>query len=63
VIDAGGAAADDGDGETDCTITASAETFEALLAGALDPTAAFMSGKIALEGSMGQALKLGSLLT
>lgn len=59
-IDADGAAADDG--EADCTVTASAETFEALLAGDLDPTAAFMSGKLAIEGDMGQALKLGSLL-
>jgi putative sterol carrier protein len=59
-IDEGGASADDG--AADCTITASAETFQALLAGELNPTAAFMSGKLSIDGDMGQAMKLGSIL-
>jgi putative sterol carrier protein len=59
-IDESGASADDAD--ADCTVTASAETFQALMAGELDPTAAFMSGKIRVEGDMGMAMRLGSLL-
>ena len=42
-IDEAGAAADPA--EADCTMTASAETFAEILAGDLDPTAAFMSGR------------------
>jgi len=63
LIDAGGAAADSGDGDADCTLTASAETFQDLLAGDLDPTAAFMSGRLQVEGSMGLTMKLGTLLS
>ena len=59
-IDAAGASADDG--EADCTVTADAETFRSLLEGDLDPTAAFMSGKLRVEGDMGLAMKLGSIL-
>jgi putative sterol carrier protein len=60
VIDAGGArAADD---EADVTLSADAETFEAILKGDLDATAAFMSGRLSVDGDMGLALKLGSVL-
>ena len=51
-----------GDGEADCTISASAETFQDMIAGELDPTAAYMTGKIQIEGDMGVAMKLSSLL-
>lgn len=59
-IDKSGASADAG--EADCIITASAETFQGLLAGDLSPTAAFMTGKLKVEGDMGLAMKLGSVL-
>jgi putative sterol carrier protein len=59
-IDGGGASADDG--EADCTLTASAETFQSLLDGDLDPTGAFMSGRLTVDGDMGLAMRLGSLL-
>jgi putative sterol carrier protein len=59
-IDAQGASVDDGD--ADCTIAADPETFEALLAGDLDPTGAFMSGRLTIEGDMGTAMRLASLL-
>ena len=59
-IDAAGASADDG--AADCTVTADAETFQSLLDGDLDPTAAFMGGKLRVEGDMGLAMKLGSIL-
>jgi putative sterol carrier protein len=59
-IDEAGVRADDAD--ADCTITADADTFQELLAGELDPTAAFMSGRLAVEGDMGLAMRLASLL-
>ena len=60
-IDENGASLDDA--EADCTITAEADVFQDLLAGELNPTSAFMSGKISIDGDMGMAMKLGSLLT
>ena len=50
------------DGDAECTITASAETLQELFEGDLDPTAAFMTGKIKIDGDMGQAMKLSQLL-
>lgn len=52
-----------GDEEAECTMTADAETFEAILDGDLNPTAAFMGGKLAVDGDMGQAMKLGAVLS
>ncbi|MDF3853036.1 SCP2 sterol-binding domain-containing protein [Paracoccus sp. P2] len=60
-IDADGArAADD---EAEVTLTASRETFEGLLSGDVNPTTAFMTGKLRVDGSMGTAMKLGALLS
>lgn len=50
------------DEETDVTMSADAETFEAILSGELNPTAAFMSGKLTVDGDMGTAMKLASAL-
>ena len=50
------------DGEADTTIRMSAENFEKLMTGALDPTMAFMLGKLKVEGKMGVAMKLSSWL-
>lgn len=58
-IDEGGVSADDS--TADCTITADADTFQELLAGELDPTAAFMSGRLSIEGDMGLAMRLASV--
>ena len=52
----------EGDDETDVTLTADVKTFQAILAGDLSPTMAFMSGKLKLDGNMGTAMKLGSAL-
>lgn len=59
-IGEGGAVA--GDGPADCTLTADAETFQGMLEGEVNPTAAFMSGRLKIDGDMGLAMKLGSLL-
>lgn len=52
-----------GDEDTDVTLTASRETFEELMAGALNPTSAFMTGKLSIDGDMGKAMKLGGILS
>lgn len=48
--------------EADCTIAADAETFRGLLDGELNPTGAFMSGRLRVEGDMGLAMKIAALL-
>lgn len=60
VID--GASISTEDKEADCTVKVSEEDLQAIIAGELDPTAAFMQGKLAVEGDMGVAMKLGTLL-
>jgi putative sterol carrier protein len=50
------------DKDADCTITISQENLADLLAGDLNPTMAFMSGKIKVAGDMGVAMKLGSIV-
>lgn len=60
VIDGSGARA--GDEAADVTLSASAEVFEQILSGDLNPTAAFMSGRLSVDGDMGAAMRLGSLL-
>jgi putative sterol carrier protein len=51
------------DGEADCTMTADQETFQGILEGDVSPTAAFMTGRLKVDGDMGLAMKLGNLLS
>lgn len=51
-----------GDEEADVTLTADRETFEGILSGEVNPTAAFMQGKLAIDGDMGLAMQLGAAL-
>ena len=60
MIDENGVRAGDEDAEV--TLTASAEVFEAILEGDMNPTTAFMTGKLSVDGSMGMAMKLASAL-
>lgn len=53
----------EGDEAADVTLTADADTFQSILEGDLDPTSAFMSGKLAVDGDMGAAMRLGSALS
>jgi putative sterol carrier protein len=50
------------DGEADCTIRISMDDFIAMTNGELDGTSAFMMGKLKVEGDMGIAMKLQSVL-
>lgn len=60
-IDETGVSVDDG--EADCTLSADADVFQAIIEGDTNPTAAFMTGKLKIDGNMGTALKLSSLLS
>ncbi len=48
--------------DADCTIRIAPDNFEKLLAGELNPTLAYTLGKLKIDGSVGVALKLASLL-
>ena len=51
----------EGEGEADATIAASEESFEKMISGDLNPTTAYMTGKLKIKGDMGAALKLQKL--
>ena len=60
VLDSDGARVSDDD--ADVTLSADVDTFEQILSGDLNPTGAFMSGKLSVDGDMGVAMKLASVL-
>lgn len=60
IIDQDGARASDD--EADCTMSADAETLQGMLEGDVNPAAAFMTGKLQVEGDMSTAMKLGAVL-
>ncbi len=51
----------EGVGEADCTISASEETLVKIAKGEANPTTAYMTGKLKIQGDMGAALKLQKL--
>lgn len=51
------------DEQADVTMTADADTFRGILDGSVNPTMAFMTGRLSVDGNMGLALKLGSALS
>jgi putative sterol carrier protein len=50
------------DKDADCTIGITLDNFMKLVAGDLDPTTAFMLGKLKVSGSMGVAMKLSKVI-
>lgn len=51
------------DKEADCTIAMTMADFVSMTSGDLDPTTAFMMGKLRVSGDMGIAMKLSSVLS
>ncbi|MBR9766011.1 MAG: sterol carrier family protein [Rhodobacteraceae bacterium] len=62
LVDSDGARAVEAGEEAEVTLSADQETFQDMLSGDLNPTSAFMTGKLSVDGDMGTAMKLGSLL-
>jgi putative sterol carrier protein len=60
IVDSDGARASDDD--ADVTMTAEADVFQSILEGDTNPTAAFMTGKLQIDGDMGMAMKLAGSL-
>mgnify|MGYP002621792367 CR=1 FL=1 len=60
IIDADGVRA--GEEDADVTLTADEETFRGILEGDVNPTTAFMTGKLAVDGDMVLAMKLAGVL-
>ena len=60
-VDDGKVTVSEDEGDADCTISTSSETFLKIANGEQNPTAAYMSGKLKVKGDMGQAMKLQKL--
>jgi putative sterol carrier protein len=48
-------------GEADTTISINSENLQKLMKGGLDPTLAYMTGKLKVDGDLGAAMKLQKL--
>ncbi len=53
----------EGDDEASVTLSADAETFQAIMNGEMNPTTAVMTGKLSIDGDMGLAMQLGNVLS
>ncbi|MEM6440812.1 MAG: SCP2 sterol-binding domain-containing protein [Pseudomonadota bacterium] len=51
------------DAEADCTVSADAETFKGMMTGDVNPTSAFMTGKLKIDGDMSKAMALNAVLS
>jgi len=51
------------DKEAECTLVLSLQNMVEIIAGVLNPTAAFMQGKLKIEGNMGVAMRLQSFFS
>lgn len=60
IVDSNGCRA--GDDVADVTLTSDTDTFKSILDGELNPTAAFMTGRLSVDGDMGKAMKLAGVL-
>lgn len=60
-VNDGGVDVTEGGEGADVTIAATEETFERIVSGDLNPTSAYMTGKIKVKGDIGAAMKLQKL--
>ena len=60
-VDDGVVSVVEGGGDADATISTNEENFEKIVAGELNPTTAYMTGKLKIKGDMGAAMKLQKL--
>jgi putative sterol carrier protein len=60
-VEDGAVKVSEGGGDADCTISASEETFQKIVAGETNATSAYMTGKLKIKGDMGAAMKLQKL--
>jgi putative sterol carrier protein len=60
-VDDGKVTVTEGGGDADVVISTSQETFEKIIAGDVNPTSAYMTGKLKIKGDMGAAMKLQKL--
>ncbi|MEO1293774.1 MAG: SCP2 sterol-binding domain-containing protein [Pseudomonadota bacterium] len=61
-LDVNGESVSAGDEAADVTLSAAPDVFEQIMTGDLDPTSAFMGGKLKIDGDMGIAMKMASML-
>ncbi|MCA8882858.1 MAG: SCP2 sterol-binding domain-containing protein [Rhodobacteraceae bacterium] len=52
-----------GNDDADVVLSADEDTFRDMLSGNLNPTTAFMGGRLRIDGNMGLAMKLGAALS
>lgn len=52
-----------GDEVADVTLSADVDTFQSILEGDTNPTSAFMTGKLSVDGDMGMAMQLAAALS
>jgi putative sterol carrier protein len=57
----GKVAVSEGGDSADCEISTSEETFTKVMSGEMNPTTAYMTGKLKIKGDMGAAMKLQKL--
>ena len=62
LIDGVAGKADNSDGDADATISVDWDDFKKISEGALDPTMAFMQGKLTVAGDMSVAMQLQNLM-
>ncbi|MFS0738483.1 SCP2 sterol-binding domain-containing protein [Sphingomonas sp. 1P06PA] len=62
LLDGKAGAVTETDGDADATVKISWEDFKALAKGELNPMTAFMGGQLKVEGDMGVAMQLQSVL-
>ena len=60
-VDEGKVTVTEGTGDADAVINASAETFLKIISGDQNPTSAYMTGKLKVDGDIAAAMKLQKL--